>query len=93
MKSTTTTVEMFRDVTVRFVMNHSHGVQVILGQVLMTFKVLVANGVAFLSLALILQLPSLAFNNGERNASITSSWNIEARQFWINTGTILQMLF
>mgnify|MGYP006899223259 FL=1 len=73
MKSTTTTVEMFRDVTVRFVMNHSHGVQVNLGQVLMTFKVLVANGVAFLSLALILQFPSLAFNNGERNASITSS--------------------
>ena len=69
MKSTTTTVEMFRDVTVRFVMNHSHGVQVILGQVLMTFKVLVANGVAFLSLALILQFPSLAFNNAERNAS------------------------
>jgi hypothetical protein len=73
MKSTTTIVEMFRDVTVRFVMNHSHGVQVTLGQVLMTFKVLVANGVAFLSLALILQLPSLAFNNGERNASITPS--------------------
>jgi hypothetical protein len=38
---------MVRDVTVRLVMNHSHGVQVTLGQVLMTFKVLVADGVAF----------------------------------------------
>jgi hypothetical protein len=69
MKSTTTTLEMFHDVTGRLAMNHSHGVQVTLGQVLMTFKVLVADGVAFLSLALVLQFPSLAFNNAERNAS------------------------